>query len=196
VIQRSLNKAGRLIDDLLDMTRIEGGRLEIEAKGMSPEELVRDTLQMLAPLAASASLELEVDMRPGLPRVQADEQRLQQVFSNLIGNAIKFTPAGGHVLVAAERREGLVCFAVSDTGTGIPPEDLPHLFDRFWQAQRADRRGAGLGLAIVKAIVEAHGGRIWVESTPGKGSTFYFTLPIAPALETSPPSHWAEEPRR
>jgi PAS domain S-box-containing protein len=188
MIQRSLNRASRLIDDLLDITRIEVGRLEIEARGMSPEELVRDSLQMLAPLAANASLELEADVRPGLPLVQADEQRLHQVFSNLIGNAIKFTPAGGHIRVAAERYEGLVRFAVSDTGAGIPPEYLPHLFDRFWQAQRVNHRGAGLGLAIVKGIVEAHGGRIWVESTPGKGSTFYFTLPIAPALETSPPS--------
>uniref|UniRef100_UPI00398A23EB sensor histidine kinase n=1 Tax=Mycetocola sp. TaxID=1871042 RepID=UPI00398A23EB len=98
--------------------------------------------------------------------------------SNLVGNALKFTPAGGSVRVGAGAEGESVRFWVSDTGKGIDPEHLPHLFERFWQARRGDRQGLGLGLSIAKAIVDAHGGRIWAESTPGTGSTFFFTLPI------------------
>jgi signal transduction histidine kinase len=105
---------------------------------------------------------------------------VHQVLSNLVGNAIKFTPAGGRVTLSAElAAEREVRFAVADTGAGIPPEQLPHVFGQFWQGRRTDRRGIGLGLAIAKGIVEAHGGRIWVESQVGVGSNFYFTLPAA-----------------
>jgi signal transduction histidine kinase len=118
-----------------------------------------------------------------LPEVWADRDRLLQVFENLIGNAIKFTGSGGRVTVGAVPHEGGVQFWVHDTGAGISGEDLPHVFDRFWQARKANRRGAGLGLPIARGIVEAHGGRIWVESTSGQGSTFFFAIPAAPRAE-------------
>jgi signal transduction histidine kinase len=130
-------------------------------------------------LASSASVELRIDVAPDLPEVWADRDRLVQVFENLIGNAVKLTKAGGSVTVGAAPRDGEVLFWVADTGVGIAAENLPHVFDRFWQAQKSGRRGAGLGLAIVKGIVEAHGGRIWVESTLGRGSTFFFTVPAS-----------------
>jgi signal transduction histidine kinase len=118
-----------------------------------------------------------------IPEVWADLDRLLQVFENLVGNAVKFTEPGGRITVGAARRGDDVLFWVADTGAGIAAEDLPHLFDRFWQARKATRRGAGLGLPIVKGIVEAHGGRIWVESTLGRGSTFFFTIPTMPRAE-------------
>ena len=105
---------------------------------------------------------------------------LLQVFENLIGNALKFTHPGGRITVGAAPRAGETLFWVADTGSGIASEDVVHVFDRFWQSRKADRRGAGLGLSIVKGIVEAHGGRIWVESLIGRGSTFFFTIPAAP----------------
>jgi signal transduction histidine kinase len=111
-----------------------------------------------------------------LPSVLADASRIQQVLSNLVGNAVKFTPRQGTITVAADLLDTEVRFAVIDTGPGIPPEQVPHIFGRFWQAKSSDRRGIGLGLAIAKGIVEAHNGRIWVESQVGLGSTFYFTL--------------------
>jgi signal transduction histidine kinase len=111
--------------------------------------------------------------------VIADAARINQVLSNLVGNAVKFTPRDGLITISAEQVDGEVRFAVIDTGPGIPAEQLPHIFGRFWQAKSSDRRGIGLGLAIAKGIVEAHSGRIWVESSVGLGSTFYFTLPVA-----------------
>jgi signal transduction histidine kinase len=123
-----------------------------------------------------------------LPPLWADRDRLSQVFENLIGNALKFSVGGGRITVGAAVREDEVLFSVRDTGAGIQPEHLPHLFDRFWQARRAEREGAGLGLPIVKGVVEAHGGRIWVESTPGEGSCFFFTIPRADRRGASPTS--------
>ena len=108
------------------------------------------------------------------------------MLENLIGNALKLTPTGGLIRIEVTPRAGEVRFAVADTGPGIPAQNLTHVFDRFWQAQRAERTGAGLGLAICKGIVEAHGGRIWVESTPGCGSTFFFTLPTDEGSSSSP----------
>jgi signal transduction histidine kinase len=120
---------------------------------------------------------------PDVPEIWGDWDRLLQVFENLIGNAIKFTRAGGRITAGAAPRDDEIVFWVADTGDGISSEDLPHIFDRFWQASRAGRHGAGLGLSITKAIVEAHGGRIWVESTVGSGSTFSFTIPRAFAVQ-------------
>jgi signal transduction histidine kinase len=130
-------------------------------------------------VAAASALHLESEIPEALPRVLVDPARIQQVLSNLVGNAIKFTPRDGRVTVRVELDADGVRVAVVDTGPGIAPEQLPHIFGRFWQGKRSDRRGLGLGLAIAKAIVEAHGGRIWVESTVGEGSTFYFTVRLA-----------------
>lgn len=179
IVRRAADRMNRMIQDLLDVKRMESGRLGIELKPESPASLVNDTIDMLRPLAIGRTIHLEPSIDDNLPLVLADSARIQQVLSNLVGNAVKFTPRNGRITVTAESMDGEVRFAVIDTGPGIPAEQLPHIFGRFWQARTSDRRGIGLGLAIAKGIVEAHDGRIWVESDVGLGSTFYFTLPSA-----------------
>jgi signal transduction histidine kinase len=183
-VRRAAERMNRLIQDLLDIRRIDSRRMAIEPREEAVDSLLDEAMEMLRPLASAASLSIECEVPPGLPRVLADPARILQVLSNLGGNAIKFTPAGGHLRIEAAPADREVRFAVIDTGPGIAPEQVPHIFGRFWQANRADRRGIGLGLAIAKGIVEAHRGRIWVESLPGQGSTFIFTLPTA-AVESS-----------
>jgi signal transduction histidine kinase len=156
---------------------MEAGRLSLARRRLSATEFVAGVVDTQMPLATAASLALQLDAAADLPDIDADADRLLQVFENLIGNAIKFTRPGGVITVRARREHCDVLFSVTDTGPGIPEEDVPRLFDRFWQATRSDRRGVGLGLPIAKGIVEAHGGRMWIESTPGKGSTFFLTLP-------------------
>jgi PAS domain S-box-containing protein len=180
-IDRAVMRMNRLIQDLLDVGLMESGQLTIERARVAARELVTGAVDMHRPLASSSSLDLRVDLDRHVPDVWGDRDRLLQVFDNLIGNAIKFTRAGGDITVGAAPIDHEVVFWVADTGNGIAPEHLPRVFDRFWQATRTGRHGAGLGLPITKGIVEAHGGRIWVESTPGKGSTFSFTIPKAPA---------------
>lgn len=180
-IGRSVSRANRLIGDLLDIAQIEGrGGLSLERKPLDAGALVAEVAEVFGPRAEQASIALETVAGDDLPAVWGDELRIMQVLGNLIGNALKFTPAGGRVRVAAERGGGDVRLVVSDTGPGIEPRQLANVFDRFWQATRGDRRGAGLGLAIAKGIVEAHGGRISVDSTLGQGTTFAFTLPTPP----------------
>jgi signal transduction histidine kinase len=140
---------------------------------------VREAHEMLAPLAAEKSIRLECAVPESLPAVTADGGRVLQVLSNLVGNAVKFTPKEGRIVIRADSAPGGVRFSVADTGPGIPQEQLGKLFGRFWQGNPADRRGIGLGLSIAKGIVDAHGGRIWVESRVGEGTTFYFTLGTA-----------------
>ena len=189
MIERSADRMNRLIEDLLDVARMEAGRLSIARGRVGTVRVITDALEAQTPLAASASIELVADLAPGLPDVAADRDRLLQVLENLIGNAVKFTEPGGRITVGAAPREGELLVWVADTGRGITAEDIAHLFDRFWQARRDGRRGAGLGLPIVRGIVEAHGGRVWVKSTPGRGSTFYFTIPTAPhALHPAGPA--------
>ena len=131
---------------------------------------------MLAPLASEKNIRFDTTVANGLPKITMDAGRVLQVLSNLVGNAIKFTPAGGRIVLRADAAPGGVRFSVADSGPGIPEEKIGKIFGRFWQADPADRRGIGLGLTIAKGIVEAHGGRIWVESPPGEGTTFHFTL--------------------
>jgi signal transduction histidine kinase len=179
MVHRAAVRMNRLIQDLLDVRRIDSGRMEIDAHPEAVSGLLNEAMDMMRPLATAASLELTSELDANLPDVVADSTRILQVLSNLVGNAVKFTPKSGRVRVRAVAAEGEVRFSVSDTGPGIPPEQLPHIFGRYWQGAHADRRGIGLGLAIAKGIVEAHGGRIWVESQVGAGSDFIFTLPIA-----------------
>jgi signal transduction histidine kinase len=179
IVRRAADRMNRMIQDLLDVKRMESGRLTTDLKPEDPGILINDTIDMLRPLAAGSTIRLETDIEQNLPLVLADAARVQQVLSNLVGNAVKFTPRDGRITVCAERLDTEVRFAVIDTGPGIPAEQLPHIFGRFWQAKTSDRRGIGLGLAIAKGIVEGHNGRIWVESHVGLGSTFYFTLPTA-----------------
>lgn len=179
MIRSAALRMDRIIQDLLDVARLESGGLSIEIRQLPASQVLADAVEAQRPIAAAASIKLRLEPGPELPLIWADPHRLLQVFQNLLTNAIKFCTPGGVVTVAAEAQEGAVRFRVSDTGIGIPAEDIPHLFDRFWQASRTDRRGIGLGLFIVKGIIAAHGGTIWVESVPGRGSTFYFTVPTS-----------------
>jgi signal transduction histidine kinase len=171
-----------MIQDLLDMARIDAGQLVLDSRPIAPLALVIDAIELLALSAEAADITLSADVPRELPPVVADAERVVQVFSNLIGNAIKFTPAGGSVRIEARAECGVLCFSVADTGPGIAAELLPHVFDRYVQAQRGDRRGVGLGLSIACGIVAAHHGRIWAESAPGCGTRMSFTLPFAEPL--------------
>jgi len=179
VIHRAATRMNHLIQDLLDVSLIETGELPLQRARLSGGELVVEAVEAQKMLATSSSVELRLDVVEDVGEVWGEHDRLVQVFDNLIGNAIKFTTAGGWVTVGAASNDQEVVFWVADSGSGIEPGDVPHVFDRFWQATRGDRRGAGLGLPIAKGIVEAHCGHIWVESTVGRGSTFFFSIPRA-----------------
>lgn len=166
-----------LIRDLLDVTRLDVGQLQLATEPVDPGVLVEDAIGTLRPLVEDKKIHLEVEVEDGLPKVSADFERVQQVVSNLVGNAIKFTPSGGTIRIAAKRDGDEVIFSVTDTGRGIPEGQLPKVFDRYWQSTRTDRQGAGLGLAIAKGIVEGHGGEIRIESKPGEGTRVTFSLP-------------------
>lgn len=177
VIHRAVGQMNRLIGDLLDTVRLQAGRLSLELERVDVGEVLRQTEETFRANAAARQIQLQTSAPEGVI-IEADGGRLAQALGNLVGNALKFTPEGGKVVVRASRPadDDAVRFEVVDNGPGISPESRDHLFDRFWQA-RTDKRGVGLGLAITKGIVDAHGGRIEVESQPGKGSTFAITVP-------------------
>ena len=179
ILIRSANRMTKLVSDLLDEHAIETGQISVDTERIAAGTLVRDSLEAQRSRLEAAALSVQTQIADELPDVFADRDRIHQVFDNLIGNAVKFTPRDGRVVIGARTADGVVCFFVSDTGPGIPADMLPHVFERFWRARRADRLGVGLGLAICKGIVEAHGGRIWAASEPGRGATVYFTLPQA-----------------
>jgi signal transduction histidine kinase len=179
-IVRSTQWANRLIEDLLDVRRIEEGILAITPTVVAPRDAIATSLPMHSMLATAAGISIRQEIVTDVRDVLADRDRLRQVLQNLIGNAVKFTSPGGRILISVVNEgEKFVRFSVSDTGTGIPEENLERVFDKFWQANRTERRGAGLGLPICKGIVERHGGRIWGASSIGQGTTFHFTLPAA-----------------
>ena len=189
--ERELDTMTQMVEELLELSRIESGQVPLRVSAVDVRELVRVPLERLRPQAERARLNISVNFPAELPRVLADPDRMQQVFSNLIHNAIKFTPEGGDIEVRAElvtesseAYGNEVEIAVKDTGVGIPADDLPRIFERFYKSDRARTRteeGTGLGLAIARHLVQAHGGRLWAKSKPGKGSTFFFTLPVADA---------------
>lgn len=188
IVERSAGRMDGLIQDLLEVARLESGKLSME---MLPQEigpLLGEAAAILGPLATARSIDLQVETAPDLPEVEMDAGRILQVISNLVGNAIKFTPEQGNIRIRCERVDDRVRLAIADTGHGIAPEQIPHVFRRFWQASDADLRGVGLGLSIARGIVEAHGGTIWVESTLGEGTTFYFTLPAFEVAEEPQPA--------
>lgn len=182
-IERGVRRMNRLIQDLLDVARIEAGGLSVELAPTEVGSVIAESIIAQNESATAASIELRAEVDAGITTVRADRDRLLQIFENLLGNAIKFTKPGGRVVVGARPLDRDVLLWVSDTGVGVAASDLPRLFDRFWQAPYARRLGAGLGLPIVKGLVEAHGGRIWVDSEPGVGTTFRFTLPADGAEE-------------
>ena len=179
VIQRSAVRANRLIKDLLDVAKIQAGGLAVDPVAVEVKSLVTEAMESATPLATAAQLRVSCDVADQMPSVASDRERVLQVFANLIGNAIKFTPKGGEIRILTSLDNGEVRFTIADSGPGIPPEHLNHVFDRYWQAKSTAKLGTGLGLSIAKGIVEAHGGRIWVESPPGSGAQFNFTLPLA-----------------
>jgi len=171
----------QMVQELLELSRIESGNAVLQLAAVPAASMIRHGAERLRAQAARAELTLCVEVEETLPDLHVDVGRVEQVITNLLHNAIKFTPAGGSIVVSAlARDEESVVVKVTDTGVGIAYEDQPRIFERFYKADRArSGGGTGLGLAIAKHIVQAHGGRIWVDSKPGKGSTFYFTLPIA-----------------
>jgi signal transduction histidine kinase len=179
---RSAHRMHRMIRDLLDTASIEEHHLAIVRELVDVAPLIAMAVGGLQPQAANM-IALVQEVGPDLPKIFADAARIEQVLVNLAGNAIKFTASGGTITVRAEAVDDAVRFSVRDTGSGIAVADLGRLFDRFYQAKETARRGTGLGLFIVRGIVEAHGGRIWVESQLGVGSTFFFTVPTAISQE-------------
>ncbi len=178
IIERESDQLEGLISQLLDMSRLEVGMLDIEQVACSLQEIVRGVANRLRVIASSHDLQIRIP--PDLPLVYADRRRVGQVLSNLVENAAKYAPPHTPIVVSASAGEEQVKVSVSDQGPGIPSELRERIFERFFRADhRGDRPGTGLGLAICRGIVEAHGGRIWVESQPGQGSVFAFTLPIA-----------------
>ena len=178
IIQRTSSGMETLLNDLLDISRIEARTFATARKLVDLQVLLNEARDLLEPHAREKQVTLTVTAPPSHLSVMGDAPRLMQVLSNLVGNALKFTAPGGQVAVDVRVRETQVEISVVDDGPGVPHEHLAHIFDRFWQADRTSRIGAGLGLPIAKGIVEAHGGRIWAESSPGHGMTMRFSLPL------------------
>jgi signal transduction histidine kinase len=178
VIHRAGQRMNRLICDLLDLDNIRKGRLSLELRPHTPAALVEEVVDILGPLARERRLQLYGDADAELPEVACDRDRIFQVFENLLSNAIQISSAGSRIVVRATANAADVRFAVVDSGPGISEEDQPRVFDRLWRGNGAGYSGTGRGLAIAQGIVEAHGGRIWLESRLGRGTTFHFTLPV------------------
>ena len=174
----------QLINDILDISRIEAGRISLNPEEFRADEAAIEVLSVVSPLAGSKQIRVQCRIGTQL-RIRADRIRFKQILYNLLSNAVKFTPENGEVRIDSREEEtGGTCFSVSDTGMGIPPEEQPAIFDEFHQVghvAKAEAQGSGLGLAITQRLVRLHRGRIWLESEPGKGSTFFFTIPAAAA---------------
>lgn len=182
-IYREADRLSRLVDDLQELSRVEAKAYQLDFRSVDVSSLVAATVKRLASQAEAKRIALTLSLPADLPRIRADEDRIGQVLTNLVSNAIRYTPEGGAVTISAIQRGDEVQIAVSDTGIGIPSEHLPHVFTRFYRVDKSRSRaaggGSGIGLTIAKHFVEAHGGRIWVESEgEGKGSLFSFTVPV------------------
>lgn len=178
-IDRSVLRMEQLLGDLLDLATIESGHLSIEREAHDAGALLEEAVDAIAPRAASRGVAIELTRPAASLHVECDRRRVLQVLSNLLGNAVKFTPARGRIAIAARAEATHAVFSVADTGAGIAPDQLPHVFDRYWKSRDRGKGGTGLGLAIARGIVEQHGGTLLVDSRPGAGSTFWFTLPLA-----------------
>ncbi|MBK9231396.1 MAG: ATP-binding protein [Anaerolineae bacterium] len=177
----------RLVEDLQELALVEAGQLKLVCQAVAPDDLILRAVTSVQPAAVAKQIKIAADLPETLPPVYADRERIGQVLHNLLDNAITHTTAQGEVTVSARVSGPEIEIDVRDTGAGIAYQDLPNVFERFYRADRSrarDTGGFGLGLAIVKQLVEAHGGRVWVRSTVGVGSTFLFTLPIASSVET------------
>ena len=182
-INAEADKLAQMVQELGELSRIESGEAPLQIRSINIAEAIGHAVDRLRAQADRAELKLDIDSPPTLPEVLADEARVEQVLVNLIHNAIKFTPSGGRISISAKAKDNDIMVSVADTGIGIPPDDLPRIFERFYKADKSRTGGGtGLGLAIAKHIVEAHDGRIWAESVEGKGSNFNFTLPLTSKL--------------
>jgi len=173
-----------LINDILDLSKVEAGRMELELSSFSLREAVDSGVTMVRERAGRAGVEVGASVADDVDEITADQRKVKQVLFNLLTNAVKFTPSGGHVDVAATRADGEIRVSVRDSGIGIAPEDQDRVFEEFQQvsaAKHLSAEGTGLGLPLARRFVELHGGRLWVESTPGAGSTFTFSLPVRSA---------------
>jgi two-component system phosphate regulon sensor histidine kinase PhoR len=176
-MDHEIDNLTQLVQELLELSRIESGRVPLKTASLEPCDLVSPAVERMTLQAERAGVHLSLDCARGLPRVNADPDRIEQVLVNLIHNAIKFTPPGGEIQVSAGQAHDAIVFAVRDTGVGIEAEVLPRIFERFYKVDPSrSGKGTGLGLSIARHLVEAHGGKIWAESQPGKGSTFFFSL--------------------
>jgi len=178
--KKQVDNLSLLVDDLFQVSQLDTGGIPLSLEPASLSDLISDTLESFSAMARQNHVQLEGSAAPGIDPVTIDVQRLGRVLNNLVSNALQYTPAGGRVTICAKLGEGGISVSVSNTGQGIAPEDLPHIFERFYRGEKSRSRlsgGTGLGLVIAKGIVEAHGGSILVESEPGKGAIFTFTLP-------------------
>jgi two-component system phosphate regulon sensor histidine kinase PhoR len=176
-IQIEVDALTQMVNELLELSRIESGRFSLDRSPVESADLLHSAARRMQVQVERAHLTLRVESADDLPKVEVDSQRLEQVLVNLIHNAVKFTRPGGEVVLCAEPAPGGVRFAVKDTGVGIPADEVSRIFERFYRVDKSRTgSGTGLGLSIAKHIVEAHGGKIWAESTEGEGSTFYFTI--------------------
>ena len=179
-IQIEVDALTQMVNELLELSRIESGRFALDRSPVAASDLLLSASRRMQVQAERANITLRVECADDLPEVQVDSQRLEQVLVNLIHNAVKFTRPGGEVVLLAEASDGGVCFAVRDTGIGIPADEVSRIFERFYRVDKSRAgSGTGLGLSIAKHIVEAHGGKIWAESTEGQGSTFFFSVPAS-----------------
>jgi two-component system phosphate regulon sensor histidine kinase PhoR len=193
-VERAMRTIVELLNNLLDLSRLESGHA-LSMERCSPAQILHEAIQIIRPQAEEKGQALVLEIPPDLPTLYGDPRRLEQVFLNLLSNAVKYTPPGGRITVRAMERDGHLMVQVSDTGVGIPPADLPHIFSKFYRVRREGEttEGTGLGLAIVKSIVERHGGRVWAESEVGKGSTFTVLLPCRPEAPPAPSPRRARE---
>jgi len=184
MIERAARSMERLISDLLDVASIEKGTLSLQTGPVDLSVLVSEVVEQLENQARERKIKIEREIDPGIPPITGDHDRLMQVLSNLVGNAIKFTPEEGNILVLVTRTGREAVVSVVDNGVGISRSDLPHVFDRFWRSRESSTKGAGLGLSIARGIIEAHGGKVWAESELGLGTTMTFALPLSSAPAT------------
>ena len=180
-INREAIRLGQLVNDFLELARLESGRAHIAQDPVDLRQVIEEAVSIIRPQAAERDITVNVDLPEDIPTVIGDAARLKQVLLNLASNAVKYNKDGGQVDISLTVDKDRVTIAVKDTGRGIAPEDLPHVFEKFYRVVDSEQEavGTGLGLSIAKQIVESHGGEIWVKSEVGVGSTFAFTLPVA-----------------
>jgi len=191
ILRDETSRLGRLVEDLRTLSRADAGELPLERWPVPPARLLEQALASHRPLALDKGVALELEVQPALPDLEVDPDRMAQVLGNLLSNALRHTPQGGTITLGAGRDGAAVQLRVQDTGPGIDPQDLSHLFERFYRADRSRVRetgGSGLGLAIAKAIVELHGGQIWAESAPPRGTAVFVRMPLSNAPIAAPPA--------